>query len=439
MSITRSKKYGVCSIVLIIFALTSCFLLPTSISAANSAELNRQIEQVRRDKEALLVEQQKLQAELEKVNAQSQSLGTAVKSLDTTRKKLAADIKVTQSKINSTNLNIRSLENTMADKERQIETHHSAIGLALQVLSDYDSHSLILDVLSSGKLSDLWQDKGRLEDLNARLDKEVDNLRETKAVLGEEKKKKEEDKQKILGFQAELLGQKSVVEESKKAKERLLAETKSKEAAYQELIKENIARQQESENDLYRLEQELRITLDPSLFPEARHNILSWPLNSIYITGRFGRADCKIYAGSDCFHNGTDFRASMSTPVKAMLSGTVEGTGNTDRQKECYSYGRWILVKHDNGLSSIYTHLSASLVKAGQRVETGQVIGLSGGVPGMDGSGYSKGQHLHVGLLASQGVQIRQFVTSAGCKNVFVPIASGRESYLNPLAYLPSL
>jgi len=78
-------------------------------------------------------------------------------------------------------------------------------------------------------------------------------------------------------------------------------------------------------------------------------------------------------------------------------------------------------------------------VQKGQRVTEGQVIGYSGGVPGANGSGYSKGQHLHVGLFASQGVEIRQFTTSIGCKQVFVPIAKGRDAYLDPLAYLPVL
>ncbi|MEK7227664.1 MAG: peptidoglycan DD-metalloendopeptidase family protein [Patescibacteria group bacterium] len=419
--------------------LTTCFLLPTSILlAADPRALAREIEQVKHDRETLLVEQARLVAELEKVNTQSESLGTAVKSLDTTRKKLAADIKVTQSKINSTNLNIRSLENNMADKERAIDTHEAAIGLALKALHEYDSRSLILDVLSSTKLSDFWQDRGELGELSTSLNKEVNNLRETKDLLNEEKKKKEEDKERILNLQAELNGQKSVVEESKKAQEKLLVETKNREAAYQQMLSENLARQKQFEEDLYRLESELNITLDPSLIPARRAGVLSWPLDKVFITGYFGTVsgNRRVYASG--FHNGVDFRAAMGTPVRAMLTGVVEGHGNTDEQRGCYSYGRWILIKHKNGLSSIYAHLSATLMQNGQNVKQGDVIGYSGGQKGVFGSGYSTGPHLHVGLFASQGVSIRQFVTSRGCQLVFVPIADVK-AYLDPLAYLPSI
>ncbi len=424
---------------LLILLLTACFLLPASaLLAADPSTLTREIEQLKRNSEALLVEQARLVAELEKVNAQSQSLGTAVKSLDTTRKKLAADIKVTQSKINSTNLNIRSLENNMADKERAIGTHEAAIGLALKALHDYDSRSLILDVLSSDKLSDFWQDRGELAELSTRLNKEVGSLRETKDLLNEEKKKKEQDKERILTLQVELNGQKSVVEESKKAQEKLLVETKNREATYQQMLAENLARQKQFEEDLYRLESELNITLDPTLIPVSRPGVLSWPLDKVFITNYFGTVsgNRRIYASG--FHNGVDFRAAMGTPVLAMLSGVVEGHGNTDEQRGCYSYGRWILIKHGNGLSSIYAHLSVSLVQTGQNVKQGDIIGYSGGQKGVFGSGYSTGPHLHVGLFASQGVAIRQFVTSRGCQQVFVPI-SDVKAYLDPLAYLPSI
>lgn len=425
------------------FLVSALFLLaflPAITEAVTSDALSAQIENVRREREALVEEQRKLQAELDKVSREGQNLGTAVKSLDATKKKLTSDIKVTQSKIRSTDLNIQILQNNVNTAEHQITTHQKAIGSVIQALSEYDGRSLVLELVASANFSDLWRDRSQLKGFSEDLNREVEELLETKSVLTKEKEKKEKVKAEALSLAKELSGQKVAVEESQKAKERLLVETKSKEAEYQRLIQENMARQKESEDDLYRLEQELRITLDPSLFAAPKRGVLSWPLDKIYITGRFGKTtDCKIYAGADCFHNGTDFRASMRTPVKAMLSGVVEGSGNTDDQKGCYSYGRWILIKHSNGLSSLYAHLSGSLVSAGQRVETGALIGYSGGIPGYNGSGYSKGAHLHVGLFASQGVQVRQFSTSKGCKLVKVPIASGREAYLDPLAYLPSL
>ena len=422
----------------LLLLLTTLYLIPNLTSAVTSAALSEQIETVRREREALVQEQQKLQAELEKVTREGQNLGTAVKSLDTTRKKLAADIRVTQSKIVSTDLNIRVLENNVSTAEQQISAHQEAIGLAIQTLSAYDTRPLVLDILASASFADVWRDRSQLEGFSISLDDEVASLRNTKVALLREKEKKEQSRAEALSLQRELSGQKVVVEESQKAKERLLAETKNKEAAYQAMLALNLARQKQFEEDLFRLESDLKITLDPSLIPSTRPGILAWPLNTVYITQRFGKTAgaARLYASGS--HNGVDFRATQGTAVRAMLSGVIEGTGNTDEQKGCGSYGRWVLIKHPNGLSSVYAHLSSTVAQRGQSVATGQVIGYSGGTPGVFCSGYSTGPHLHVGLFASQGVSVRQFVESRGCKQVFVPVADIK-AYLDPLAYLPSL
>ncbi len=414
-------------------------LTPVITLAASQSEIEQQIKQVKNERGVLLEEQRKLQLELKATNRESQTLGTAVKSLDITRRKLAKDIKITQSRITSTNLTIQSLENSMSEKQRQIIVHRQAIADTLATFSEYDSRPLILSLLASVRLSEIWKDKNQLESLSGRLEEEINALREIRKELNQKKSQKVKVKKNQVSLRGQLSGQKSVVEENKKAKERLLTKTKNKEAEYQKLIRKNIARQKESEADLYRLETELAIAIDPSLYPKPKHGILTWPLDYIYITQRFGTtvAGRRLYKSG--FHNGVDFRASMGTRVKVVLSGTVIGTGNTDNQKGCYSYGRWILIRHSNGLTSIYAHLSASIVKSGQTVTTGQIIGYSGGMPGTDGSGYSTGPHLHVGLFASQGVEIRQFVTSRNCKQVFVPISKGADAYLDPLAYLLSL
>lgn len=422
-------------IFIFIFILSAA--LPQLVLSAIPAQLQQQINQTRRERDALLEEQRKLQAELDRVSREGQTLGTAVKSLDATRKKLANDLKITQSKIASANLNIQALETSMTDKERQIATHKRSIATALQALSEYDSRSLVADILSYEKISEVWRDRGTLDDLNVKLGEEIEELKEAKILLSKEKELKEKNKEELVDLSGQLNGQKKVVEETQSAKARLLAETKQKEAEYQRLIQDNIARQRQTESDLFRLESELKITLDPSLIPQARHSILSWPLDKVYVTQRFGRTvgASRLYASGS--HNGIDFRASVGTPVKAALGGVVEGIGNTDDQRGCYSYGRWILIKHGNGLSTIYAHLSGSVVRAGQTVTTGQVIGYSGGMPGQNGSGFSTGPHLHLGVFASQGVAIRQFTSSNNCKLVYVPIADV-QAYLDPMVYLPT-
>lgn len=432
-------KFKLVSFIFFSLFLTTYFLLPTPWAiAVTTSDLSQQIDSIRRERQALVEEQKRLQEELDKVSRESATLGSAVKSLDSARKKLGADIRVTQSKIAATDLNIKVLENNVNAAQRKINTHKGAVETAIKALYESDSRPLISMLLASVNFGDAWHDNSQLTELSTRLDDEVEELRETKEVLNKEKDSKEKVKQQIVALNQELSGQKAVVEESKKAKEKLLAESKNKEALYQEMLRENLRRQEESEQDLYKLESELKFILDPSSIPKARGGILSWPLDNVYVTQKFGRTAGAARLYSSGSHNGIDFRATQGTTVRAMLEGVVEGMGNTDEQKGCYSYGRWILIKHPNGLSSIYAHLSGTIVKLGQKVSTGDVIGYSGGLPRVFGSGYSTGQHLHIGLFASAGVSVKQFVTSKNCKQIHVPVA-GLDAYLDPLAYLPKL
>ncbi|MSR87826.1 MAG: hypothetical protein EXS69_01500 [Candidatus Zambryskibacteria bacterium] len=437
----RSKYYEVWNKKLVfVLILTTYFLLPTTYSLAVTSNdlLSRQIESEKEELEALEAEQKRLENELEKTSVEKQNLGTAVKSLDATRKKLTQDIKVTRSKITSTDLNIKVLENNVNTAKRQIDTHQKAVSTAIRALFASESRPILLELLAATNFGDAWKDISQLEGLSVKLDDEVRSLRETKAALSLEKVKKEKVKEEILSLNRELGGQREVVEENQKAKEKLLAETKNKEVLYQQMLAENLARQEESEQDLFKLESELKFGLDPTLIPTPRSGILSWPLDVVFITQSFGKTVGAARLYSSGSHNGVDFRAKSPMPVKAMMSGIVEGTGNTDEQRGCYSYGRWVLMKHPNGLSTIYAHLSAIIVANGQSIKTGGIIGYSGGTPRVFGSGYSTGPHLHVGLFASQGVRIDRFVTSRGCKQVFLPLV-GIDAYLDPLAYLPSI
>jgi murein DD-endopeptidase MepM/ murein hydrolase activator NlpD len=82
-------------------------------------------------------------------------------------------------------------------------------------------------------------------------------------------------------------------------------------------------------------------------------------------------------------HLGVDYAAAKGTPVRNVGLGVVESAGNMG------GYGNAIVIKHNNGHSTVYAHLSKVLVKRGQRVNQGQVIGLVGA------TGWATGPHLH--------------------------------------------
>jgi len=105
-------------------------------------------------------------------------------------------------------------------------------------------------------------------------------------------------------------------------------------------------------------------------------------IGEIELSSGFGvRTD--PFLGRPAMHTGMDFRASMGDPVRVTANGTVTSAGWSG------GYGRMIEVDHGNGLATRYGHLSEILVKVGEQVKIGQVIGAVGS------TGRSTGPHLH--------------------------------------------
>ncbi|HEY8117695.1 MAG TPA: M23 family metallopeptidase [Methylophilaceae bacterium] len=89
------------------------------------------------------------------------------------------------------------------------------------------------------------------------------------------------------------------------------------------------------------------------------------------------------FTGKMAFHEGLDFMAEIGTPIYAAAGGIVTSAEQTP------DYGKIIKIDHGSGLETRYAHTSQMLVKAGDRVEKGQLIGRVGS------TGRSTGAHLH--------------------------------------------
>jgi murein DD-endopeptidase MepM/ murein hydrolase activator NlpD len=422
------------------FSLTAVFLivfvfLPVHSGAVNADAIQAQIDSIQEERARLLEQQKKLLSALEDLGKQSQTLNGNIKELNATRTKLLNDLKVTQSDMKKADLTIQKLSLNINQNEEEISIHKSAIEEAVKSINNYDTHTLLYDLLTYKNISEVWTDATDLDTLQDKLQDEIANLRGVQRQLAENKQKQEEQKKSLKSLADQLSGQKQVIEQTKTAKEKLLTQTKSQESEYQKMLAENIRREKEFEAQLFQYQLQLKASA-PGSAPSAAKGVLSWPISPVRITQQFGKTSSsgRLYASGT--HNGMDFGASVGTAVLSARTGVVKGQGNTDSQAGCYSYGRWVLIEHDNGLSTLYAHLSASTVSTGQAVTTGQVIGYSGGQPGAYGSGYSTGPHLHFTVYVSAGVRIQQYSTSINCKSVSIPIANPTD-YLDPAAYLP--
>ena len=101
------------------------------------------------------------------------------------------------------------------------------------------------------------------------------------------------------------------------------------------------------------------------------------------VTSEFGNRVDPI-TGKRKGHGGMDLAVPTGTPIRAALGGTV-----TVSKYNAGGYGYYVMIDHGNGLATLYGHCSKLLAKAGQTVEAGDIIALSGS------TGRSTGPHLH--------------------------------------------
>lgn len=371
---------------------------------------------------------------LQEVGAERTTLQQAINQLELERKKIQADIRFTESKIESTDLTITKLGFEIRETERTIAKNEDTIRYILRQLNIANDESLIEVLLRYDNLSEFWGALEALEYVRSSMGERVKELESLRDALDQNRNLNAQEREQLLNLKNQYSDQQSILSSNQAEKAELLSATRNEEANYQKMLKDKQAARDLLLSEVREIESRIKFILDPNTIPAKGTPVFIWPLDNVVITQRFGYTQFAMsgaYNGNQ--HNGLDLGAPVGTKLYAPLTGTVRNVGNTDTVPGCYSWGKWILIDHPNGLSSMFAHLSQIAVTPGQRVNTGDVVGYVGN------TGYSTGPHLHYTLYVTKGVQVmafNQFKSVTGCGAALSPFA-GIEAYLDPLDYLP--
>ena len=441
-------------VILLLLALAAVtpFVAPSSSNAQSLDQIKEQIEQIARERAKLDAEIAEYQRQLNVLAGEKQTLQGAIQTLDVSRQKTATQIKDIQAKIAAATLKLSQLSIEIGSKEQSIALDRAAVAASLRAIDGVDQVSFVEQILGADELAEAWIAVDNLSTLSSALRTHASALSEAKTLLAEQHTAVTSTKNELSSANVELGAQKKALDVNRAEKQGLLSQTQSKEAEYQALIAEKRRQQAAFEQELSKLEDTLRVIIDPGAIASAGSGVLRWPFSDTFMQGcvskqgALGNAHCitqyfgntsfstanpQVYNGSG--HNGVDFGAPSGTPVASALSGTVKDTGNTDAVPGCYSFGKWVLVEHANGLTTLYAHLSSIQATKGTSVSTGDVIGYSGM------TGYATGPHLHFAVYASQGVSVMSLAEYRGatspCASAKMPVAP-KDAYLNPMSYL---
>lgn len=405
-------------------------LFSNSTFGQTDGDLKAKIEEKNKEIERLEREIKEYQGSLGEVEAKSKTLKSEITRVEQEVKNLNSQISLTQNKIQKKELEIKDLRSKITESEIFLKNLKSALSSNLRKLNEAEAMSAFEVVFTYRNISDFFGALEENQKLSLSIEESVNNLNDTKVFLSDKKIEAEEALVDLSSLKFEFSDKKTIQNIQKKEKSNLLALTKNEEIKYQQLLKDTERQREEVLDEIQRIEDELRGSIDLKNLPEAQSGILLWPIKGATITQNFGNTPYSkiLYDGKP--HNGIDIKAPIGTQIFASERGVVKEIGDTDQfgkgtSRPCLSYGKWVLIEHLNGLSTLYAHLSLIRVQRGGIIERGDLIGYSGS------TGYATGPHLHFTVYDSSTVKFGPSkLQKSTCE--FLPFGG----YLNPLAYL---
>ncbi len=388
----------------IIILLLFVFIPQNYSHSASIQELNQQISEQKRVIEELNNQQKQYQNKIKQKQQESLSLQNEIYILNSEIASTKLGIETTRLQVENINLEMKAINLEIDKKENEIEINKKRVRSALQSLHEEEQKNDTLKILLlNNNLSDFFDEINKLKSIESNLNKKLSNLADLKDWLQNKNENLAKSKSKLETLQKKLEKEEYKLQETQSVKLVFLSNSENNEQKFQKLLAELKAEQQEASNIITQYENQARSLLLGEKGERLKNTgNFTWPVPSKYITSYFHDPD---YPFRRIFeHPGIDIRASQGTPLKASSSGYV---GVTRDNGYGYSY---ILLVHGNGLSTVYGHVSKIKVKKGDFVLQGDIIGLSGGMPGTKGAGrLTTGPHLHFEI-RSNGVPVNPLI-----------------------------
>jgi murein DD-endopeptidase MepM/ murein hydrolase activator NlpD len=303
--------------------------------------------------------------------------------LDGDVQRLDGQITTTQTRINNERAQLRSLA-------RAMYAQPSSVALMLAQSRDFT------DLLT--RISDLRTAGNRASSLKEQLAEDMGRLDAARLQQDAARQEQVKRRAELEAALAKLKDLQRQQEESSRKLDQKIAETKreleliqSQQAALAKQIADMIAEQQnaiiaaamQAVWDQYQLWiKDNPVGATPPGPEHSKRYQMIWPMPRSLISQPFGPSSLALEPNH--FHTGIDITAPFGTDVLAADDGVVAQVGNGPT-----GYGTFVLVAHANGLATMYAHMSAALVKPGDKVTQGQVVGKEGS------TGTSTGPHVH--------------------------------------------
>ena len=424
----RKKMVSIMAGVLAAIMLLSLILslIPTSVHAASSSEIKKQIE-------ALKNQKKELQNQMEDVQNQYEENEDEIANLVNQKNTIDQEIFLLYEQIANIDQQLAAYALLIADKQDELDAAQKRLNELnaknrerIRAMEEDGEITYWSVLFKASSFSDLLDRLSMIEEIAAADRKRLQEMDEAAAEVAEAQAALEAEKAELEVVKEELDAAQTVLDEKRAKADALLAELVQKGyeledlyaqmEAQEEAFLDEIALKEKEYNEAKRQEwiqyMSTYVTQPPATKPTTGGGTSSsdgtnsgtnsggssgggsgsssgstWlvPCAYTYVSSPFGDRDAPT-SGASTYHQGVDLAAPAGTPIYASRTGVV--TAATYGK----SAGYYVSINHGDGYSSIYMHMTNFVVSKGQAVSAGQVIGYVGS------TGVSTGNHLHFGI-----------------------------------------
>lgn len=388
-------------------------LLPTRASAMSSSEIRAQINALRQEKKAISDEIKAVKEQYKKNEDEISDIVARKNVIDQEIGLLNAQIININEQISAFNVLIADKQDELDHAEERYEELNKNTKDRIRAMEEDGSISYWEVLFKANSFSDLLDRMNMVEEIAASDQRRLKELGEAAEHVEQAQQELELEKADLQTTKEELDATQEELDGKRKEADEILLELLAKgveleelQAMYEEQEKAflNEIAQQEREYQQAKQREYLEwLSTSETTQPPTQATTSDgatnnsggskpsggggWVIPVAYkqLTSPFGNRTSPT-SGASSYHQGVDLAAPEGTPIYAARSGQVSAATYGS------AAGYYVRINHMDGFSSIYMHMTHYVVRAGQNVNAGQLIGYVGK------TGVATGYHLHFGI-----------------------------------------
>ena len=378
------------------------------------------------EKEELLDEYEENEKKIEKYNdilnlkqKEREVINAQIKNIENESVKVAEEIEENEEEIEELSSDINRIKTEIQQKETHISLQKRILEKFIrEKYQNYTQNTETFTMLNIAN-SNAQNHKDNLTHATGGVGEFIKKIHTEQAELKKDQTNLEKKTDRIEDAKYELEQRSAHLKDSQNYKQVLAAEVAAEEDKYQKKLSKLEREQLEIQQEISSLSNGYVGDFSLADLPDANDADFDMPVSEPYVVTQGYGVTSFSHNYSTGTHNGIDYVAQGSQNIRSVADGKVKATGDMGR----YGYGKWVAIDHDNGLVTLYGHLSSIKVDRGDKIDQGDKIGTQGS------TGFSTGTHLHFSVFAETTFEI---VESSSVDGIYIPTGAT----VNPGIYL---